>query len=254
MMSMKKVIDLEIEAAQKLIEYRLELSFPNGVPEGHKWPVKIGTHGHDYAKFNLDRETFGSILFVLRERGIIGQGSRECEQDDFIDDHGYLHDDYVLPDFFVLIDKMSVPEAGKKKGGIVVPKSTGIVCQLSGERREVTISGHYLCSPRFNGDNAYFLEYVLLHPNEKIAKEDIEAYMNKPLKKKLDDIVRELGFEKNVKKLFFPQVAGDAVIFRNPIYQEHLEQIGIGKIDLAEYAKEITGKRRKSEKRRGSGK
>ena len=98
--------------------------------------------------------------------------------------------------------------------------------------REVLLNDVFqLAKPDFDSENDLVFDYLYEHPNEKFAKQQIEAKINLTIAKPLHKIVENLGFKGDLKKLFF-NVSKNSILFRNPITRRDLEQLGISRIKL----------------------
>ncbi|MFA6476131.1 MAG: hypothetical protein WCV68_01800 [Candidatus Paceibacterota bacterium] len=92
----------------------------------------------------------------------------------------------------------------------------------------ILVNGHELSRLHSKTDIADFFEYVNSHPNIAIKLSDLKKLR---LKKGLDDILRDIGFRGILAKMFFPKMTNSEIIFRNPIYQKDLEELGIDYVD-----------------------
>jgi len=90
------------------------------------------------------------------------------------------------------------------------------ILTLDKQRRLVLNYVYILSTPHFNSSNFYFIDYVLKHPKEIIKKEDVEKTAGK-IQKRFHTILRQIIKEPNLIKVFFPQIAANAVEFRNGV-------------------------------------
>jgi len=91
------------------------------------------------------------------------------------------------------------------------------VFEATFENREVKINGFRLSRPNFNSENEVVFDYLFRNPNRKIEISEIEAAVGRPLSKRLREIVRDLGFRKELREIFFPDISKSAIRFVNPI-------------------------------------
>jgi hypothetical protein len=88
-----------------------------------------------------------------------------------------------------------------------------------------------LSSPRFSGENANFITYVLDNPGKKIRKDDLEKEYGSRPKKTFHSIVNELGFKEEIRKVFF-KASKATVEFRNFIHESELPKLKVNKEKL----------------------
>ncbi len=96
----------------------------------------------------------------------------------------------------------------------------------------VLINNIKLTKTQFDKENFRFLEYVVKRPGKKITLQEIEKGVsgkneNFKFKKEIKNIIQNLGFTGDIKKLFFPNISNRAVEFRNPIYKKDLDDNNI---------------------------
>jgi len=79
-----------------------------------------------------------------------------------------------------------------------------------------------LATPIFNRTNDLVFKYLFDNPNKLITKNELEREASKEtIPKSMHAIVRELGFEKEIRTIFF-KATKTTIIFRNPITKQHL--------------------------------
>lgn len=89
-----------------------------------------------------------------------------------------------------------------------------------------------LATPIFNRTNDLVFKYLFDNPNKLITKNELEREARKEtISKSMHDIVRELGFEKEIRTIFF-KATKTTIIFRNPITKQHLIDLGHPKFRL----------------------
>ncbi|MFA6587581.1 MAG: hypothetical protein WCT08_00790 [Patescibacteria group bacterium] len=119
----------------------------------------------------------------------------------------------------------------KKKQSIVYSHNSidprSIYSIFRPKTRELIINDRILSRPNFDSENDKFCEYVFAHPDQKHTKKDIESGMRTTLKKSLHQIIDDLGFTKELKKLFFPGISSAGVEFRTKIDTQNLRSLNI---------------------------
>ena len=89
-----------------------------------------------------------------------------------------------------------------------------------------------LATPIFSRTNDLVFKYLFDNPNKLITKNELEREASKEtIPKSMHDIVRELGFEKELRTIFF-KATKTTIIFRNPITKQHLIDLGHPKFRL----------------------
>lgn len=100
------------------------------------------------------------------------------------------------------------------------------------EQREILLNGYFLLGkPNFNSENDLVFNYLIEHPNATLDRSDIEKAIGIKLTKSLHKIVENLGFNTELRKLFF-HITKDFLYFRNPVTKEDLTKLGINKIRI----------------------
>lgn len=99
--------------------------------------------------------------------------------------------------------------------------------------REVLLDGKLLLAkPDFSSENDLVFDYLYKNPNKRITKTKLEKEVVKEkLTKTLHKIVENLGFKKTLRNAFF-DVSQKAIMFRNPLTQKDMKDLGIDKIKL----------------------
>lgn len=90
----------------------------------------------------------------------------------------------------------------------------------SDHTREVKLNNIVLTKPDFNSENDNCFQYIFANPNRPIGIEELEQAVGEKINKRLAHIIRDLGFTGSLKKIFFPVVTKDKVMFTNPISRE----------------------------------
>ena len=98
--------------------------------------------------------------------------------------------------------------------------------------REVLLKDIIIISkPNFNSVNDLVFTYLYKNPNKTITKKALEREVNTPIIKRLHDIVQELGFKKELAKIFF-SVSKTQIEFKNPITKQEIIDLGYPKFRL----------------------
>jgi hypothetical protein len=86
--------------------------------------------------------------------------------------------------------------------------------------REVRVNNIVLHTPNYESENDKFISYVIGNPGRPIPKEELEDVCG-TFTKRLDHIVRDLGFTGNLAKIFFPVKTKSEILFINPITNQY---------------------------------
>lgn len=92
--------------------------------------------------------------------------------------------------------------------------------------RVVMVNDFVLARPHFNGVNEKVFSFIFKNQNKRITKEELEAgvkFTESEKGRKTERILRDLGFEDSLFKLFFPHVSISAIYFRNPVTRRVLK-------------------------------
>ncbi len=96
--------------------------------------------------------------------------------------------------------------------------------------REISINGFLLTRLDFDSENDNVFKYLYEHPHQTISASELEKQLGgTPLKKSLHKIVENLGFVREIKRVFF-DISKDSIRFRNPITNKELEALGIERL------------------------
>ena len=94
-------------------------------------------------------------------------------------------------------------------------------------KRKILIND-FLCIAELNfeSENDRVFDYLIKHPNRNVKLSELEKEATRePIKKKLHDIVRDLGFKGELAQVFF-DISSQEIIFHNPISREQAEERG----------------------------
>ncbi len=167
-------------------------------------------------------------LSLLYERGILEYF--ECTED--------LPKTYMVQlilvsnkfDKFYIETYREFPRIFKRFGGLSKEK---IVYKLTKNwNGEIFLNGQLFAKPDYDGENSQVISYLLEHPNKKVTKQEIEGSTKRSIGKDFHKIIDNLGFTKDLKKMFFPGVTTAALSFRNPITEEVFATLKIRPIKL----------------------
>jgi len=70
-------------------------------------------------------------------------------------------------------------------------------------------------------ENDNCMAYFITNPNRYINVEELEKVCGGTLTKRITDIIRDLGFTRELKTIFFPDVSKNGLYFVNPITQQY---------------------------------
>lgn len=120
----------------------------------------------------------------------------------------------------------------------------------SDHSREIKLNGITIARPDFESENDRFFNYIYNNPNRSITKTEIENSIQGKLKKNNSDILKDLGFTNNIRKIFFPGATKTKVKFNNPITKEYAYENDLPDINLNEL-KGNKGIKREVKRRKG---
>lgn len=91
----------------------------------------------------------------------------------------------------------------------------------SDHTREIKLNNIVLKKPDFNSENDNCFNFICQNAGRPIGIAELEEATGSKLNKRLAHIVRDLGFKKELKDIFFPVVTKDQVMFVNPITKQY---------------------------------
>lgn len=109
-----------------------------------------------------------------------------------------------------------------------------VILELSYSRRKLKVNKITIANPDFDRENDHFATLIMDRPNSKITINSFEKYKGSKSKKKFEQIVTDLGFKGNIKKLFFPNIS-KSIEFRNPITMDAIKKAGLNDIKLSDF-------------------
>lgn len=98
--------------------------------------------------------------------------------------------------------------------------------------REIRVNNTLIARPNEDSKNFNFFEYVFERPNGTILVKDVEFATDMSLASSIQDILRDLGFKGNTRKVFFPVATKEKVRFMNPITKDYAIEHNLPNIDL----------------------
>lgn len=98
--------------------------------------------------------------------------------------------------------------------------------------REIKLNNVVLARLQSDSKNVNFFEYVYAHQNEQIDIKTIEQETAYALADNVHDILRDLSFKGNIRKIFFPIATKTKVMFVNPITKQYAIKNDLPTIEL----------------------
>lgn len=118
----------------------------------------------------------------------------------------------------------NITQTEQKSKPLRTDRTEKALYHIAYDNREVRINSIKLSKPNFDSENDVVFDYIVQHPNRKLAMSEIESAIHRNIQKEIKVIIRDLGFKKELKELFFPDVSKTAVFFRNPVSKEIFHQ------------------------------
>lgn len=84
-----------------------------------------------------------------------------------------------------------------------------------------------LSKPQFNEPNDLFMSYIVDNPDKKIRKEDIEKSIGRKIPTEFHQLLSNLGFKGEMKRIFFPGVSNNSICFKNNITESDIADLEI---------------------------
>lgn len=119
-------------------------------------------------------------------------------------------------------------ESAKKAETLVNigPESTIYKIEFD-KTRIIRVNNFAIAKPDFESENEVVFDYIYRNPNRRIQKVEIERALQRTLIKRLHNILSDLGFRADLKKVFFPGVSENGLEFRNPVTRKELDELRI---------------------------
>ena len=115
-------------------------------------------------------------------------------------------------------------------------KEKTAVLKISYDNHKLKINEIVIAKPHFESENDYFATYITNNPGKKLTNQEFVKFKNGKMTKKFDQIINDLGFKRNIKKLFFPNISIKAVEFRNQVTSEDMKKAGIDDIYPSDFS------------------
>lgn len=133
------------------------------------------------------------------------------------------------PQTSTINQNQGMPPAGSAPSPGSPPECVGdeIAYRVTFENHEIQVNGFRLSKPNFDSENEVVFDFVFRNPNQKIELAEIETAIGRAIVKKLYDIVRSLGFIKELKSIFFPYISKTAITFINPVTRVDFQRRGL---------------------------
>lgn len=111
--------------------------------------------------------------------------------------------------------------------------------QLRFENGILTLNSKWkLAKPDFNSENYNLIDEVM-KKESKLTLSDFKKLIGGDPRKSFHQILNDLGFKSELKKVFFPNISKDALIFRNSVTAEMLKNAEIDEDKLNIQIKEL---------------
>lgn len=110
----------------------------------------------------------------------------------------------------------------------------------SDHTREVKLNNIVLTKTDFDSENDNCFHFIYSNPGRPIGIEELEQAVNVKLKKRLAHIVRDLGFERELKTIFFPVVTKSQVMFVNPITKQYAQKNNLPPINFKKLGDKVS--------------
>jgi hypothetical protein len=114
-----------------------------------------------------------------------------------------------------------------------------VLYQIAYRSRKIYLNNILISKPDFNSENDNCFQYIYDHPNVPIKLAELEEANGGKLKKRLRDIVRDLGFTGVLKDLFFTGITKDSLYFENPITWESASERKLSEINLSQIGRQM---------------
>lgn len=117
----------------------------------------------------------------------------------------------------------------------------GLWISFSENTREIVLNDYFLLSrPHFGGENEMVFSYLFKNQGKRISLKELEREATKmPLKKRIHEILKDLGFKGELAKAFF-SISKTGVIFQNPVTPEQMKDLEITKLRIGILTKSVS--------------
>jgi len=119
--------------------------------------------------------------------------------------------------------------------------------------REIVLDDKYLLTkPNFQSENELVFHYLYNRANQPVSRGVLDRIVKEEnedgLHKALRQIVRDLKFTGELRKMFFPNISQNGIEFRNFITESGMTASGVNRSKLNTQLKKLKSYRRKSKK------
>lgn len=134
----------------------------------------------------------------------------------------------ITPDITQDQTQVTIPLSSPEQAQIQsIPKDEVVYRITYTKRREILLNNEIrIANPDFDSENDVVFEYIYMHPDQKLTKEQIEQAINRKIGKSFHKILENLNFAGNRKRAFF-SVSSSSILFRNPITRADLTELDI---------------------------
>lgn len=127
----------------------------------------------------------------------------------------------------------------------IVPKYFIKFIEHKGKMILILNNKYILSCPRY-GNQAYDLfDVIYKNPRRKLTRKFIEKIIKEinqsdyEIKRRIDGLLADLGFKKELRKIFFPHVTQEALFFRNDVFNNELTRSPINNKSLENQIKKL---------------
>lgn len=126
-----------------------------------------------------------------------------------------------------IINQKKFPETEAQKQNLLVDGKSNTRYFITLQNRMVLLNNTFILSkPNFNSENDNFMGYVLDNTEKIISKKDFKEIPKIELKKSFYQILNDLGFRGEIRKVFF-DASKSAIKFRNNVPESELEKLDV---------------------------
>lgn len=129
----------------------------------------------------------------------------------------------VLEDLLLIYSNLKTD--GDNQINIDATKNAEILYEVKYQDQKILLNKLLISKTEFMSTPDELFRYFFEHPNKKISQEEIQNSLKKNITRRLPNIITDLGFTGNLRKIFFPNLSKSGGIFVNPItYQDLTER------------------------------
>lgn len=177
----------------------------------------------------------------MRNQGLIELRKTSCHSHIELDFMEVIFGEVNTPEFdesykIRVLDKFDtyIEENKSKINPNLEDKSKTLIwISYSDSGREILLNDIFLLSkPHFNGTNDRVFSYLYKNPNRTVSRDELIKEAKVQIgSKRLHDIIKELGFKKDLGKAFF-SITKNSIKFNNPVNKQTLDELGINHIKI----------------------